>query len=73
MSETVDKANVVTFIFLLYAVGGMIVVFVQPDTMNFSEYSTKLIAFGGVLGLARGYASGKRAEGKGRAKEAPAA
>jgi hypothetical protein len=60
-----------TFIFLLYAVGGLAVVFVQPDTLNFSDYSTKLIAFGAALGLARGYASGKRAEGKGRARETP--
>lgn len=71
MSETIDKANVMTFIFLLYAVGGLAVVFVQPDTLNFSDYSTKLIAFGAALGLARGYASGKRAEGKGRAGAAP--
>jgi hypothetical protein len=71
VSEALDKANVMTFIFLLYAVGGMIVVFVQPETLNFSDYSTKLIAFGAALGLARGYASGKRAEGKGRAGTVP--
>jgi hypothetical protein len=71
VSEAIDKTNVVTLVFLLYAVGGIIVVFAQPDTLDFSEYSTKLIAFAAALGLARGYASGKRAEGKGRAGETP--
>jgi hypothetical protein len=54
---------------MLYAVGGLAVVFIQPDTLNFSSYSTKLIAFGAALGLARSFASGKRAEGKGRAAQ----
>lgn len=71
MSELLDKSHVITFVFLLYAVGGLVVVFVQPETLNFTDYSTKLIAFGAALGLARGYASGKRAEGKGRAGTVP--
>jgi hypothetical protein len=71
MSELLDKAHVITFVFLLYAVGGLVVVFVQPETLSFTDYSTKLIAFGAALGLARGYASGKRAEGKGRAGTVP--
>lgn len=69
MSEALDKANIVTLVFLIYAIGGLAVVFIQPDTLDFSAYSTKLIAFAAALGLARGFASGKRAEGKGRAKE----
>lgn len=69
MTEALDKANVITLVFLVYAIGGLVVVFVQPDTLDFSSYSTKLIAFAAALGLARGFASGKRAEGKGRAKE----
>jgi hypothetical protein len=71
MAEFLDKSHVILFVFVLYAIGGLAVVFVQPETMDFSSYSTKLIAFGAALGLARGYASGKRAEGKGRANQAP--
>ena len=67
MTELLDKANIITLVFLLYAVGGLAVVFIQPDTLDFTEYSTKLIAFGAALGIARGYASGKRAEGTARA------
>lgn len=62
-----DKANVITWVFLLYAAGGLAVVLAQPETMDFNEYSTKLLAFGSAIGLARGYASGKRSEGGGRA------
>ena len=66
-----DKTHVILYVFLIYAIGGLIVVFAQPDTLDFNSYSTKLIAFAAALGLARGYASGKRAEGKGRATHGP--
>ncbi len=67
--DYLDKAHVILYVFLLYAVGGLILVFVEPDTLDFNSYSTKLIAFGAALGLARGFASGKRAEGRGRGAE----
>lgn len=65
-----DKANVITWVLLIYAVGGLLVVLIEPDTMDFNDYTTKLVAFAGVLGLGRGYASGKRAEARGRAAAA---
>jgi uncharacterized membrane protein len=68
-----DKSHVILYVFLLYAIGGLIVVLAQPDTMDFGAYSTRLIAFGAALGIARGYASGKRAEGEGRAGNNPIA
>jgi hypothetical protein len=68
IAELLDKTHIILYVFLLYAIGGLIVVFIQPDTLNFDGYSTRLIAFGAALGLARGYASGKRAEGRGRAQ-----
>jgi hypothetical protein len=71
VTDYLDKTHIILYVFLLYAVGGLIVVFAQPDTLDFNAYSTRLIAFGAALGLARGYASGKRAEGKGRARQAP--
>jgi hypothetical protein len=67
VADYLDKAHVILYVFMLYAVGGLAVVFIQPDTLDFNSYSSKLIAFGAALGLARAYASGKRAEGKGRA------
>jgi len=70
-AELLDKTHIILYVFLLYALGGLIVVLAQPDTLDFNSYSTKLIAFGAALGLARGYASGKRAEGKGRAGRMP--
>ena len=72
VADYLDKAHVILYVYLLYALGGLLVVFIQPETLDFSSYSTKLIAFGAALGLARGYASGKRAEGKGRATEVTA-
>jgi hypothetical protein len=71
IAELLDKSHIILYVFLLYAIGGLIVVLVQPDTLSFDGYSSRLIAFGAALGLARGYASGKRAEGKGRARETP--
>jgi uncharacterized membrane protein len=71
VADYLDKSHVILYVFMLYAVGGLIVVLAQPDTLSFGSYSTKLIAFAAALGLARGYASGKRAEGKGRAGERP--
>lgn len=69
IADYLDKAHVILYVFFIYAVVGGIIAATQPDTMDFNSYTGKLIAFASVLGLARGYASGKRAEGKGRARE----
>jgi hypothetical protein len=69
VADWFDKAHVVLIVYLLYAIGGLILVFAHPETLDFNAYSTRLVAFGAALGIARGYASGKRAEGKGRAQK----
>lgn len=51
--------HVVTLVFLITTVVGGIVVVVEPTTLNFEEYLTRIAAFGGLLGIGRGIAARK--------------
>ena len=53
------NGHIVTIVFLLSAVVGGIVVVVEPSTLSFEEYLTRIAAFGGLLGIGRGLAAQK--------------
>jgi hypothetical protein len=52
--------NVVTVVFVLAALAGAIVTVVEPTTLSFEDYLTKLSVFGGALGIGRGIAAAGR-------------
>ncbi len=63
MLSILEKSPVVTAVFVIYAIVGGIICITNPQTMTFADYTTRLVAFGAAVGIARGYVAGKKQEG----------
>jgi hypothetical protein len=65
--DGLGEKNVVTLVFVIYAVVGGVLAIINPETLSFEEYSTRLVVFGGAVGIGKGILNGQKARAEGTA------